>query len=238
MKDLAKRIRLGLLGLLAVAAASGNASAQPCTPASLSNYLMGSCTVGNTTFSDLLFSPTSGGSGVAPAAADITVAPEMSADGPGLIFSSSAITVSQGTAITSDTFVDVTLAYTVTAASGYQIDDANLALAGTIDGAGEGNVTEFLSASSTSLSVALPATTDMVVFPTSVDAVDVLNDILVEVPAGQTGSADVTSVSQQLSQVSTVPEPPTIVILSIGLLGLALVRRGSGWVEDRKLVTT
>ncbi len=227
VKPLKMTINLGLLGLLAAAAFSGAASAQPCTTASFSAYLTGPCTVGDKTFSDFAFDSTAGGSGVALTSDDVTVAPELTADGPGLLFSSSAITVTQGTPITLASFVDVVLGYTVTAGSGFQIDDADLVIAGGTDGAGQGNVTDFLTASSSGtslplLSVALPATTDMVTFP-MVDAVDVFKDILVEVPAGGIGSANITTVSQPFSQ-SAIPEPPTLALLSVGLLGFATAR--------------
>jgi hypothetical protein len=230
VKALKMRIRPGLLGLLAAIAVSGAASAQPCTTAALSVYLtVASCTVGDKTFSDFSFANNIGGSGVALTSNDITVAPEMTMDGPGLLFSSDAITVTQETAITSPTFIDVSLDYTVTAGSGFQIDDAGLVIAGEISGNGEGSVTEFLTASPSGMSLpmlgaVLPATSDTVIFTTSVDDVDVLDDILVELPPGDTGSANISDISQQFSQISVVPEPTTFAMLVMGLLGLSIAR--------------
>jgi len=74
------------------------------------------------------------------------------------------------------------------------------------------------------LSVQLPATSDTTTFPAPVDAVDVFKDIFVDVLAGSTRSADVTIVSQTFSQIPVVPEPMTLAILSVGLLGLSITR--------------
>jgi len=98
--------------------------------------------VGDKTYSDFSFFSSAGGSGVAPTSDDITVTPEITADGPGLQFSSDAITVTQGTAS------DIDLAYTVTAGGGFLIDDADLGVTGNISGDGQGRVTDFLTASS------------------------------------------------------------------------------------------
>jgi PEP-CTERM motif len=223
-------IRLGFLALLAAAVTSGAASAQPCPTASFSDYLLlASCTVGDKTYSDFSFVSDAAGSGIAPDPSTVTVTPEMTADGPGLTFSSDAITVSQGTASDITSSVDVDLDYTVTAGGGFLIDDAALDVTGATTGNGEAGVTDFLTASSSgqslpTLSVQLPGTSDTTTFP-PVDAVDVFKDISLDVPAGSTGSAEVMIVSQTFSQTTAVPEPSTLALLGAGVLGLGAARR-------------
>jgi hypothetical protein len=225
------RIRLGFLALLAATITSGAASAQPCTTAPFTEYVaVVSCTVGDKTYSDFSFDSSSGGSGIAPTAASVTVKPEMTADGPGLQFSSDAIALTQDTASDTTSSIDVDLAYTVTAGSGFLIDDADLGVTGDISGNGQASVTDFLTVSSSgqslpTLFVQLPATSDTTTFPTPVDAVDVFKDISVDVLAGTTGSADVTIVSQTFSQTTAVPEPSTLALLCAGVLGLGAARR-------------
>lgn len=184
--------------------------------------------MGDKEFSSFSFSSTAGGSGSALTASQLNVGPEFSSDGPGLLWSSGAITVTQGTASDTLSFVDVTLDYTVTSL-GAPITDADLVIAGGTTGGGAGNVSETITGptcggTGCSLTVNLPDTSDMVTFDSPVSSLDVVKDILVEVPAGATGSANITAVSQQFSQTS-VPEPATLAIVSAGLLGIGIARR-------------
>lgn len=232
-RALAVRLGPGFLGWLAASAISGAAWAQPCTIGPLSDYLTGSCTLGDKTFSDFSFGSTAGGSGVAPSANEITVTPSITSGGPGLIFSAGTIGVTQGAPITSATFVDVILDYTVIAEAGFQIAGADLAVADGLTGAGQGSVTGFLTALPSGvplppLNAVLPTTTDAAVFPTSTDGVAVLDDVLVEIPAGDSGSASITSASQHFSQIPVVavPEPTTIALFAVGMAGLGMARLG------------
>ena len=128
------KLKILLTGIVAAAAASGAVSAAPCVTAPYSTYLVAgfSCTVADQTYSGFSFGPVIGGT---VALTDITAAPEMTSHGPGLLFSSSAIAVTQLMPIIADTFIDVPLGFTVTAGAAL-LDDAALDVLG--DASGEG----------------------------------------------------------------------------------------------------
>ncbi|MGE0258818.1 MAG: PEP-CTERM sorting domain-containing protein [Alphaproteobacteria bacterium] len=212
------------LGLIAAGALPVAALAQPCTTASYDTYLAAgfSCEVGDKTFSSFSFTSTAGGSGIQVTPNQIAVSPQFTAQGPGLTFSSGAIFVSQAAPIADLTFVDVTLDFTVTAGAGFLIEDAALNIAGGVTGGGVAMVDETVTPGG-ALHTEFPATpSDHITF-TPVLTVDVLKDIFVGVPAGSTGTANITAISQTFSQV--VPEPGSLALLGAGLVGMGLLRR-------------
>jgi hypothetical protein len=227
-------IRAALLGLIAATAVSGAAFAGSCVSGSISTYLTVanggtapdgfSCTVGDKSFSDFTFLSTAGGSGLAVTQSELSVSPQTTLAGFGLLFSSGAIeidnTVTTNPALS---FVDVSLGYTVTAPNPPDIKDADLVVAGGTTGGGTARVDETLTPGGT-LTVIIPTTTDMINISPPVASLDVLKDVLVEVPANTLGDANITAIGQHFSQ-TTVPEPATLAIIGVGLLGLSIARR-------------
>ncbi len=230
-------IRAALLGLIAATAVSGAAFAGSCVGGSISTYLTMaeggtapdgfSCTVGDKSFSNFTFTSTGGGSGSAVTPAEFNVSPQLTLVGPGLLFSSGAIEIDNNVPNPMLSFVDVSLGYSVTAPNPPLIEDADLVVAGGTTGGGTARVDETLTPGGT-LTVILPTTNDTVNF-TPVAGLDVLKDILVEVPANTVGTANITAIGQHYSETPILePEPTTLAIIGVGLLGFSIARRRRG----------
>jgi PEP-CTERM motif len=232
-----QQIRSALLGLVAATAVSSAAMAAPCVSGSIGGYLTAnnggsapsgfSCTVGDKSFSGFVFNSTAMGSGSAVTPSEFSVLPNVSMFGPGFVFSTSALIVNQPVAGPASD-VDVTLGYDVTAGPGFLINDAANAIAGGTMGAGFGSADETLSFPSgpgIQLNAVLGGNSSVTATFTPVASLGVLKDILVAVPAGETGMANITAIQQHFSEITITPEPTTLAVLGVGLLGLSVARR-------------
>jgi hypothetical protein len=228
-------IRSALLGLVAATAVSSAALAGACVSGTIGGYITGnqggtapagfSCTVSDKTFSGFVFSSTATGSGSAVTPSGFNVSPNVSIFGPGFVFSASALQVIHPALTPTD--VDVTLAYDVQAGPGFLINDAANAISGGATGTGFGSADEtitFPDGSTISLAPTLAGPSAVTKTFAPVASLSVLKDILVEVPSG-TGTANITAIQQHFSEITITPEPTTLAVLGVGLLGLSVARR-------------
>jgi hypothetical protein len=228
----AVKTKVLLLGVVLAAAGSGAVSAAQCLTASYSTYLATgfSCTIADQSYSSFSFASIAGGSGTAVTSDGVVVTPGITSHGPELLFSSGAIAVTQITPISIDTFVDVDVDFTVTG-NGVLLDDASLGISGSVSGAGTGSVDESISTlppgpippMHVGFGDTPPPPASVVIDFGPVPVADVFKDILVEVPAGTTGSSNITAITQEFSQ--TVPEPASLTLLGTALASLGLLRR-------------
>ena len=210
---------------------AGAGFAGPCTMAPLSTYLSPfSCDIGDKTFSNFGWSPTSTGGAAVILASDVEVNPIGPPPPSGFLFTFAGFAGANQTQ-------DALLGYTVTA-HGALITDASLTMFGA-GFLGDGSVTIFedlcsddfwsngcahgtIFHLSTCLNSLCDQITDHIDFPGE-QFIDVRKDI--ELNGGTSGSAFLSGV-QQLYSEGTTPEPGSIVLFGSAVLGLAgLLRR-------------
>jgi hypothetical protein len=220
-----------------VACTAGVAQAAPCIQESLNNYLSSSnpsfsCTVNDKTFSGFTYVNTVTGGAVATLATGVIVVPlpvpvltPLALPGPSLEFTDSwHAGVNQSN--------DIAISFNVTAGSGFKIDDVSGALTGGVTGNGTILLDKTLTSTSPPfvdgpLQGCIPnlvgCTAGFVdqLLTTPTVSLHVLDDTIL---TGNNGTADLSIIDNQFSQIG-VPEPTTLALLGVGLLGLRMVRR-------------
>jgi hypothetical protein len=210
-----------LLLILSTFGLSYSAFASPCDTDTLADYMTdGSCTIGDLTFSDFMYTSSDLGGGLAPTPDGITVS--SATMGTGLDFNSLWVA---GTG----QLVDSSITFTVSTTNPGGITDLDLIVAGGANGSGVASATE--SSTSPVLSLAAgfgPGSTipedSTTIFP-PVDSITVTKDI--GVSGGSTGGfAHLSDVYNLFSEgTSTVPEPSSLFLCAGVLAFIPIARR-------------
>jgi hypothetical protein len=178
-------------------------------------------TASGLTFGNFNYSSTASGTTAFPATAVVVL--------PYSAPPNSGFTLNAGWTASSGAVQDEAISYTVMAAKGTLITDADLAIAGSITGTGTASVGETLINTATgaligTLTASLPTgVLDQISFA-GVSEITVTKDIILS--GGTAGSASVSIVSQGFSVSGTsVPEPTSMALLGIGMTGFLAFRR-------------
>jgi hypothetical protein len=220
-------------------ALAGMASAFPlCTSNTAAFYVStynsstNACQVGDKLFYGFFYSGTAVGGATPVTGSQVNVVGDPSnPNEPGLIFSSTAWTVSSpgGNPATID--LDSSIQFTVQTVDGRPlIADASLNFTGnfTVTGVAGADIAETVRPGGVppGISFHVDSTgpfSSVVNFPTAVSLVTVSKDLVVIIPPNQVGSASISSFREGFSE--NIPEPVGGFLIGSGLLGLGLLRR-------------
>lgn len=216
--------KMHLLTLSVFVATALSASASTCGPALLTTYDMSgfTCTLGDLTFSDFVYTPIVFGGATAPADASVDVTPVISGPETGLDFAStSPWQVSAGQLDQSS------LTFDVTTSNPGGLTDIYLAMAGGFTGNGSASVTEDTGSAGvfTELATGIAMPSDSTTF-TPVGSLSVKNGINLVGGSGGSG-AEVGGFLNLFSEapMSTVPEPSLILLCLCAVGCIPLARR-------------
>lgn len=210
-----------LLLILCTFGLSYSAFAMPCGTDTLATYMSdGSCTIGDLTFSDFMYTSSDLGGGLAPTPDGITVS--LATMGTGLDFNSLWVA---GTG----QLVDSSITFTVTTTNPGGITDLDLIVAGGATGSGVASATESSTSPVLSLAAGFGTGSDVpedstTIFP-PVDSITLTKDI--GVSGGSTsGFAHLSDVYNLFSEgTSTVPEPSSLFLCAGVLAFIPIARR-------------
>jgi hypothetical protein len=177
-------------------------------------------TVSGLTFSN--FNYTGTGTGTASPYPATSIGVLSFSNGP-----NSGIELAAGFSVGAGGVQDMALTYTVTAAPGTTITDADLVMSGITTGDGTATVSETLTNAATgaligSLGVSAGGAQSQMINFAGVTSINVLKDI--DLNGGVTGSASISIIGQGFS-TGSVPEPTSMALLGIGMTGFLAFRR-------------
>jgi hypothetical protein len=208
--------------------------AQNCTQTTLNNYLGSGfqCTIEDQTYSSFFYTSESNPAGFSVPASSVTATPITTPQDPGFQFTAAGWAASTASGVLD---VDSTIEFNVNSVA--PMTDISLSIAGVgFSGTGSINLDETACLGGVLPSCTGGTTVNLSVFCNStecnsssefeevtfagVNEISIEKDLLVT--AGTNGSAEVSIISDQFSEGSTtVPEPGTLSMMGIGVIGLA-----------------
>jgi hypothetical protein len=197
---------------------------------SMASYIAlgsGGCMIGNELFSNFVYGSTANGTAVRVDATNVFLTPVGAGTyNPGIIFTSTGWVV-PGASPTANSFVDSSIAFTVSIPDGTAlIEDGTLLLSSfTTRGTGVADITETFNPGGYQLQVDsnLPYVSHKDFTP--VNSVSVLKDLLITVPKSSDAGSGFGQINSFEEDFSQTPEPVTPVLFLSGLIALGFQRR-------------